>query len=262
MASSGPRRPDRRRDDANCGDSDEEDEESSDDGEEGSDDSDSDGDDFDWESADFAKIKTKVTRRIRRGKAPFPKKKEFRRPRQGKMNKKQNDDKTTCFICGKHGHWAKECPKQKADKTKRNAQVAIEESASFIYADAMRTEDGEINMMVDSGCSRNLMCKKDLPDVHQLRRLTTPITYRTANGKIDCNEEALFKAQIKDKQGRLHDYEHQTCVVDHECQPLLSLSVADKFQTDMNYAHLVIDGHTIPLQKNKKGMWSLPLFPY
>ena len=242
----------------------EEAEDSSEDSEDGSG-SDSSDDDEDLEDADLAKIKKIVTRRIRKGKRPFPKTggKRFRRTdkggKDGRFKKKKITDRTTCFNCGKTGHWAKDCPDQK----KGQAHAAdCEESASVMVAEcAMRAKEDEINMIVDSGCSRNLMSKQDLPEHHQLRQLSRPITYRTANGEITCTEEATFNAKVKDTRGTLHPYEHRSCVIGHQCQPLLSLDIAEEFWSKDRDAFLVINDRVIPLKKTKRGMWNLPLYP-
>ena len=124
----------------------------------------------------------------------------------------------------------------------------------------MLTTTEALHFVVDTGCSRNLMSRSDLPKGAEITNLEHPITYRTANGLVTATQEAKFIGQVQDHQGRRHRYRHRTCVVPTRCASLFSVGSADGFCSSGNQAQLNLEGDIIPLQPHKEGMWTLPVF--
>ena len=106
--------------------------------------------------------------RTKKGRKPFPPKKLFHAKKK-EFTKNFDKSKVKCFYCGKRGHFARECNKNKKDEEKFHASTVIEETPKTNAPEEKETREyylistlsryiitREYTWMIDNGASKNM----------------------------------------------------------------------------------------------------------
>ena len=209
--------------------------------------------------------------------APRPKGKGSARPSGGSGGSRKFDkSKVKCFGCGKTGHFKAESEPPRPHQQQRprgfgayKPESAGKESAHVIvnYDEwcfaARHAHDLEHNILyltADSGCTRNLMSRFDLPTNAKMTKLEKPVTFKTPSGELVVDTEAKFTGQAKDIHGHWRDVFHRACIAYERCPALLSVSDLDEFTIKADKAEIRTGKLRLPLcHKGVSTLWHLPI---
>lgn len=106
--------------------------------------------------------------------------------------KANKDGKTTCFICGKEGHWKRECPQRNNRQHSPSDSVNTASSSRQPLVLTVSTQDNQNEWILDSGFSFHITPQRDvLFDFKEMNREKVLMANNT-----QCNIKGIGKIRI------------------------------------------------------------------